>query len=147
MFGERFWDFLLIGVSKWEYDEKSIKKRESKCLTGKKSCKDENWFMRNIQHQLETKFHQNKTFEFAFIHSYSQIQWNKDDESEQTHWLEETDKFWSFVKSRELRRFELKGVDDILKDNRRLKREVKYLKDDHEKRIGNLGENGGKKSS
>ena len=127
MFGERWWDFLLIGVSKWEYDEKTIIKRERKCVPGKKSCKDEKWFKRNILHQLENKFHQKRSFDFAFIHSYRQIEDNKDDESEQKHWKEETDKLWSFVKSKNSSSFELKGVDDILEDNRRLKRQVNEL--------------------
>ena len=127
IFGERWWNFLLIGVSKWKYDKISIKQREHQCKPGKKSCKDEKWFKRNILHQLENKFHQTRSFNFAFIHSYSQIEDNKNDESEQKHWKEETDKLWSFVKSKNSSSFELKGVDDILEDNRRLKRQVNEL--------------------
>jgi len=126
-------------VSKWEYDEKTIRKREKKCVPGKKSCKDEKWFKRNILNQLEKKFHQTRSFEFAFIHSYSQTEDNKDDESEQKHWKEETDKLWTFVTSNNSS-FELKGVDDILADNRRLKRQVEEYENTIDTDIANLKE-------
>lgn len=135
IFGDQWWDFLLIGVSFWEYDLGSIRKRERRCPG--KSCKNENWFKSEVQMQLEKNFYQTQPFPFAFIHSFSQTKYNIDDLSQQKNWQQETEKLWTFVTSKTTS-FELKGVDDILEDNQRLKREVEDLNNTINTEIANL---------
>ena len=111
LFGNQWWDHLLVAVSFWEFDQFSIDKRERRC-PGRR-CVNETWFINEIQDQLATKFHLNKTFEFAFLHSYSQSSDNIDDPIRQKYWKIESDKLWNFATSID-EPMAFKDVDDIL---------------------------------
>ena len=76
LFGEAWWDFMIIGVSKWKYSQEAIDEREEACEhygNPSENCKDEDWFRREIGSQLEEKFHVNRNFTYVFIDSFSQV--------------------------------------------------------------------------
>ena len=76
LFGEAWWDFMVIGVSKWKYSQEAIDDRQEACDhygNPSENCKDEDWFRREIGSQLEEKFHVNRNFTFVFIDSFSQV--------------------------------------------------------------------------
>merc|ERR1712179_867540 len=75
LFGEAWWDYMIIGVSKWSYSQAEIDKRQADCDyygDPSENCKNEAWFMREIDGQLQEKFHLSENFTFAFIDSFSQ---------------------------------------------------------------------------
>ena len=76
LLGEAWWDFMVIGVSKWKYSQEAIDDRQEACDhygNPSENCKDEDWFRREIGSQLEEKFHVNRNFTFVFIDSFSQV--------------------------------------------------------------------------
>ena len=76
LFGEAWWDYMVIGVSKWKYSQEAIDDRQEACDhygNPSENCKDEDWFRREIGGQLEGKFDVNRNFTFVFIDSFSQV--------------------------------------------------------------------------
>jgi len=69
MFGDQWWQYMVVGVSFWPYDQASIDKREDDCEYYPDKCKDESWFRGEINKQLHQKVHLQKNFTFAFIDS------------------------------------------------------------------------------
>ena len=56
IFGETWWDFMMIGVSKWKYSQSAIDERQDACdYYGDPSdrCKNEAWFIRELSQQLQ----------------------------------------------------------------------------------------------
>merc|ERR1719430_2607710 len=48
LFGEAWWDYMVIGVSKWKYSQDAIDKRQEQCDhygDPSDNCKNEAWFM------------------------------------------------------------------------------------------------------
>ena len=116
------------GVSFWTYDQCSIEYRNERCSTYPSKCKNENWFENEINNQLQKKFHLTKNFRFVFTHSHSQTMSNYNDPVQQEHWQNETQKLWKIMKSSETP-FEFKTRNDIAKENKELKEENKWLKE------------------
>merc|ERR1711971_46079 len=86
IFGETWWDFMMVGVTKWPYDQASIDKRKNDCdFYGDPSddCKNEAWFIRELSQQLKEKFEIERTLTFAFMDSFSQSGPNLKDEVQQ----------------------------------------------------------------
>ena len=95
IFGETWWDFMMIGVSKWKYSQTAIDERQAECdYYGDPSdqCHNEAWFVREFNQQLQDRFGVSKNFTFGFMDSFSQAGPAVDDELQQEHWLEETEK-------------------------------------------------------
>jgi len=124
VFGTKLWNHLFVGVSFWEFDQYSIDKREKRCPGTR--CGNETWFKNEVQTQLAKKFEVTNTFEFGFLHSFSQSSDNIDDPTQQKYWKIETDKLWNFAASID-EPMAFKDVDDILLENRRFKREISRL--------------------
>lgn len=80
IFGDQWWKYLVVGVSFWKLDQESIDEREGNCEHYPDSCKNEEWFMREINGQLEEKFHVQRNLTYAFIDSYSQTWPNDEDQ-------------------------------------------------------------------
>merc|ERR1719219_1371520 len=129
IFGEKWWDFMMIGVSKWSYKQSDIDARQGDCDDDgdpSDNCKNEAWIKREISSKLQEKFHLNKNFSFVFLEAYSQSGRNLNDETQQRYWKEETDKLWSeATASNEI--FDFKTIDEVLQENSRFKREIKQL--------------------
>merc|ERR1712223_1859138 len=140
IFGSKWWDNVVIGASFWTYDEFSIEKR--KCYPKYQHlCRDEKWFEAEITGQIQSKFNVQRNFPFIFADSWSQTTvppgFNKEDELQQQHWLEETDKLWDAAKQRE-QPFQFKTINDILEENIRQKRAIEGLNSVIENSIADL---------
>merc|ERR1712212_822773 len=118
LFGERFWDNAIIGVSFWAYDSASIAKRKHQGRTEEK-------FIQQWNQQLQDKFHIKQKLQGVFIDAMSQDSWAKDDQAQQVAFQRETAKLWKFAQSSDL--FAFKTVEDVLAENESLKAEVKWL--------------------
>ena len=131
MFGHHWWDYLVIGVSFWAYDQDSIDDR--KCFPEyPEYCHDETWFCGEMNQQLQEKFNVNRNFTCVFTDSWSQTPgppgFNTEDPLQQEHWKSETDILWDITTSRE-DSFSFMTIDDILEENTRLKVEIQWLND------------------
>ena len=61
----------------------------------------------------------------AFIDSYAKQPWNLDDNDQQVAFTRETDKLWSFSIGNDL--FMFRTVEDVLKENQKLKDNIRCL--------------------
>ena len=131
IFGHNWWDYLVIGVSFWAYDQNSIEERQ--CYPEyPEYCKDEAWFCGEMNRQLQEKFNVKRNFTCVFTDSWSQTPgppgFNTEDPLQQQHWATEAGKLWDITTSRE-DSFSFMTIDDILEENTQLKAENKLLKD------------------
>merc|ERR1719249_367395 len=125
IFGVDWWNYVVIGVSFWAYDQDSIDDRVCE-PEYPQYCKDEAWFCNDRNTQLREKLHVNKNFTCVFTDSYSQTGPNIEDPLQQEHWRKETGILWEITTSRE-DTFGFMTVDDILEENARLKEENEWL--------------------
>ena len=97
IFGDDWWDYIMVGVSKWHFDSSSVNKRTSDCeVSGENSinCQNEAWFMAEVQLQLRDKFSNTHTrnISIIFIDSFSQSsETNRKDALQQEQWKNATD--------------------------------------------------------
>merc|ERR1719341_21743 len=131
MFGQNWWDFVVIGVSFWAYDQDSIDDRV--CSPDFPDfCKDEAHFAANINSMMQKYFGLDKNFTFVFTDSWSQTAgppgFNTDDPLQQGHWQEETGILWELTVGRD-KTFSFMTIDDILEENTRMRAEIKWLND------------------
>ena len=131
MFGQNWWDFVVIGVSFWAYDQDSIDDRV--CSPDYPDfCKDEEHFAANINSMMQKYFGLDKNFTFVFTDSWSQTAgppgFNTDDPLQQNHWQEETAILWELTVGRK-ETFPFMTIDDILEENARMRAEIKWLND------------------
>ena len=131
IFSLDWWNYVVIGVSFWAYDQHSIDERE--CYPDyPELCHDEAWFCEETNSQLQEKFHLDLTFTCVFTDSWSQTNlppgFNADDPLQQDHWKTETNILWDITAGRE-DTFGFLTIDDILEENTRLKEENKWLND------------------
>jgi len=127
IFGVDWWNYVVIGVSFWAYDQDSIDDRVCE-PEYPEYCKDEAWFCNQTNTQLRDKLHVEKNFTCVFTDSWSQTGNNVEDPLQQEHWRNETGILWEITTSRE-DTFGFMTIDDILEENARLKEENKWLND------------------
>ena len=127
IFGVDWWNYVVIGVSFWAYDQDSIDDRVCE-PDYPQYCKDEAWFCNQTNLQLREKLHVDKNFTCVFTDSWSQTGDNIEDPLQQEHWRTETGILWDITTSRE-DTFGFMTIDDILEENARLKEENKWLND------------------
>merc|ERR1712038_1180408 len=88
--------------------------------------------MKEINAQLEDKFHINMTLQGVFIDSFLQQPYNKPDKYQQEVFKNQTQKLWDLSMDKKL--FGFKTVEDVLKENQELREEIiqlnNTLKDD-----------------
>ena len=71
VFGHNWWDYVVIGVSFWAYDQDSIDQRE--CYPEyPEYCRDEAWFCGEMNLLLQEKFDVKKNLTCVFTDSWSQ---------------------------------------------------------------------------
>jgi len=131
IFGQHWWDYLVIGVSFWPYDQDSIDER--KCFPEyPEYCHDEAWFCEDRNRQLQEKFNVKKNITCVFTDSWSQTPgppgFNTEDQLQQEHWKNETSILWDITTGRN-DSFSFMTIDDILEENTRLKIENERLND------------------
>merc|ERR1711962_877589 len=74
IFGNKWWDHVVIAVSFWGFDKASIKKRKQR---------DEAWFRSQINSKICDKLHEcNKNFTFVFADSH----FDRNDPQQQARW-------------------------------------------------------------
>merc|ERR1719495_1402402 len=129
LFGEDFWNYTMLGVSHWKFDSASVHEREFSGRTEEK-------FLRDWNSLLSKKFHLNLTLPGAFIDSFSQQPWNLEDNNQQTAFKRETQKLFEFANTNEV--FMFRTVEDVLKENQKLKEDVKCLNDELSQDIEDL---------
>ena len=59
LFGAKFWDYLVIGVTKWSFSQSAIDERQGACdQYGEDSeqCHNEDWFKREVSKEMLEKF-------------------------------------------------------------------------------------------
>ena len=128
IFGQDWWSYVVIGVSKWPYDQDSIDDREERCEDRPDKCQDEAWFCREFNAQLREKLQTDKDFKCVFPDSWSQAEDNIGDPVQQEHWIAQTGILWDITVSRE-EDFGFMTIDDILEENARMRAEIKWLND------------------
>ena len=137
IFGNDWWDFMVIGVSKWSYKQTEIDARNETCTYYPDMCQDEAWFIREFNAQFQEKFHLTKNFTFAFVDSWSQKKPDIDDPIQQQHWKEETEKLWEAATTNN-KTFVFMTIDDVLEENSACKEENLRLHDIIDEEIENL---------
>jgi len=132
IFGQVWWDYMMIGVTKWKYSQAAIDEREDACNDyGEDSefCVSEEKFIKEFSQQLEEKMGLIQNFTFAFMDSFSQSgNSNLNDEVQQMHWQEETRKLWVEA-TRRNDSLEFKTIDEVLEENQLCKEENQRLHD------------------
>jgi len=132
IFGQNWWDYVVIGVSFWAYDQDSIDDR--KCYEDQppERCHDEAWFCSEMNDQLREKLNTDRDFKCVFTDSWSQVaglpDFNTDDQLQQEHWNTETGILWNITTSRE-EDFSFMTIDDILEENAEMREKIKCLED------------------
>ena len=130
LFGNGFWDHVTLGVSHWAYDKKSVDDREH-------SGKDESWWIEEYNKQLQTRFGVEKDLLAVFIDSWSQQEWNLDDDLQQVAFERETIKLWDTFSVMD--GFEFKTIQDIIEELREctqlLEGSVEQLQMDMKERV------------
>merc|ERR1719312_1898664 len=132
MFGQDWWNYLVIGVSFWPFDQNSIDDRLEKCSPDwpyyPDSCKDEAWFCEQMNYQLKNKTSSpsNMNFTCVFTDSWSQTYPHNESLTEQEFWKIETGKLWDITMSRD-DVFSFMTIDDIMEENARQRAEITWL--------------------
>ena len=116
IFGNEWWDFMVVGVSKWSYSQVAINTRNMTCTNYPDRCQDEAWFINEFNAQFQEKFGLEKNFTFAFVDSWSQTIPNNEDPVQQMYWKQETDKLWDAATLTN-ETFPFMSIDDVLEDN------------------------------
>merc|ERR1719481_1336912 len=131
LFGTKFWDYIVIGVTKWSYSQSAIDERQEACdQFGEDSeqCHNEAWFQREASSELLENFGIERDLTFAFMDSFSQDATNIDDATQQEHWQSETAKLWTAATGISSP-FEFQSLDDLFKEDFDLENEIIRLND------------------
>lgn len=121
LFGTKMWNNTIIEMTKYSYDAEDIEDREKECEKYPDTCHDENYWKKEMNRQLEEKFHIGMELPMVFIDSWSQKDKDEDDPIEEEHFINETQKLWEFARSHNA--FEFKSIDEVLDENEELRRE------------------------
>ena len=139
IFGNDWWDFMVVGVSKWSYSQVAINTRNMTCTNYPDRCQDEAWFINEFNAQFQEKFGLTKNFTFAFVDSWSQTIPNNEDPIQQMYWKQETDKLWEAATSKN-ETFPFMTIDDVLEDNAACKAENINRKEENLRLLNILNE-------
>ena len=114
IFGEDIWGNVIIEASFWKYDQISIDGRTETCSSHPDDCRNEEWFVNEINRQLQERTHLNHNLSAVFIDSWSQTPAALDDETQQFFFKQETTKLFDFIQSKE--EFPLRTINDLKKE-------------------------------
>ena len=137
-FGDGWWDYLVIGVSNWPYDQDSIDDRNQDCEDYPDSCEDEKNFKETFDNIIREDLGQELNLTYVFADAWSQSgDKNKNDISQQTYWNKTTDILWNTIDTRE-NSFSFKTINQVLEENEEMRGEIKWLNDIIAQNISNL---------
>jgi hypothetical protein len=80
LFGDSMWDNILVGISKWSFEQSAIDQRNKTCIFTPKQCRDEKTFSASMMNAIEEKFHVGRNLTFAFIDSWAKHPMNLGDQ-------------------------------------------------------------------
>ena len=93
LFGRtRFWDNVILEVTKWGYDQKSINDRAHQGITEESALLD-------INTNLQNMFHLNHSLPGVFIDSFAVFY--PDDQIQQEYFTQYTQELWTFAREKE----------------------------------------------
>ena len=93
LFGRtRFWNNVILEVTKWAYDEVAIEKRNLQGITEESALLD-------INTNLQNMFHLNYSLPGVFIDSYAVFY--PDDQVQQDYFTKYTHELWTFAEEKE----------------------------------------------
>ena len=125
-----------IMFSKFAYNQHDIDERNYHCEHYPEDCHDEEYYYNEINKQLDERFHIGYMLPICFIDSWSQTKENVNDTTQQTHFLEETQKLWDFAKNNS--EFKFKSIDEVLEENAAMRDEIDWLNEIITKNITDL---------
>jgi len=135
IFSEDWWNFMMIGITKWSFSQAEMDKRNQSCTEHpppSEWCNNEDWIKTEIENQLLENFNITRKLTYAFMDSYSQSGGNNlGDEIQQHHWQEETGKLWREATTKN-ETFAFRNIDQILEQNKKLVAENHRLSDENE---------------
>jgi len=99
LFGRKMWSNVIIEMSKFSYEQSEIDKREEECENYPSNCHDEEYWRKEMNRQIEDRWHIGLELPVVFIDSWSQKKGHEDNPSEQEHFISETQKLWDFAMS------------------------------------------------
>jgi len=131
IFSQHWWNYVVVGVSFWPYDQDSIDHRV--CDPDyPEYCRDETYYKNEMTKQLKEKFGLTKNFTFVFTDSWSQTPgppgYNTQDQTQQFYWKLETGKLWNITIYRE-KQFDFMTINDLIEINEKQKQEIEWLND------------------
>ena len=89
---DRFWDNVILEVTKWAYDSKSIQDRKRQNITEESALFD-------LNKNLKEMFHLNHSLPGIFIDSYAA--YYPDDQVQQEYFSLYTQQLWKFAEEKE----------------------------------------------
>ena len=123
-FGDGWWDYLVVGVSKWPYDQGSI---DGRCESIE-YCEDEAYFESEFDKIMRSTFGMDRNLTYVFTDSWSQVADNAGDQLQQGHWQKETDILGNITTTRD-KPFPFKTIDQVLEENEQMREKIKWLGD------------------
>ena len=90
LFGDNMWKNMMVGVSKWSFEQSEVDKRNKTCIFTPERCRDEQTFSTSMMNAIEAKFHVGIKLPFAFIDSWAKHPMNIDDSTQQQAFNRET---------------------------------------------------------
>jgi len=139
LFGDKMWENVIVAVSFWYHDSYHREGRKWP-KPGSDIIQNEEWFADTWSEQLRKKFKIPKDvkLEFVFIDSQSQLDRNMNQEDQQEIFRNETNRFWELQADKES--FKFRTIDDVLRENNRLKDEINKAEAILEKYVPKLEE-------
>ena len=124
MFGDNFWENVILEATHWNYHEKSIQMRRSS-----NPPILEDWWTNQFNNLFAREYGLRFKLPSVFIDTY----YDKDSPYENKKFIEETQELFDFAKNRNP--FECKDITIALHDIRNLQNEVEDLKRDQENKV------------
>merc|ERR1712179_343770 len=134
LFGRKMWNNTIVEMSKFSFAEDKIKERNDTCNSNPSHCQDETFWYNEINRQLQDRFNIGIEVPLVFIDSWATKY--PDHQSQQEHFISETNKLWDFAMNHT--GFAFKGIDEVLQENEEMRRELDWLNDEVTKNITEL---------
>jgi len=96
-----------------------IDERRGNCKHYPEYCRDEEWFVREVNTWLKEMLGLERDLPFVFIDAFSQTQVNIIDPVQQKYFQQETEKLWDLA-TESGREFQFRTIEDILRENKKL---------------------------
>ena len=134
-FGKTWWNYVVIGVSFWHFDQESIEARITICNDYPDACMDEAFVARKLDNLLQQSCNTDRNFTYLFMDSSAKIagppDFNTEDGVQQLYWAKQTGQLLQLTDERD-NPFRFWTVDDTRQMQRQildLENQMKALKE------------------